>query len=105
MNDPIARIEFNETVGMTTSEAYVVKSETLFFFALVYQDQEKYYHGKGCVLFSNGEHIGFSTTADRHSVVLNRCNQMAEQLADQSDGTLEKGIIDDQGVFQNQWNK
>ena len=86
---------------ISSTEAYLVKSEKLLFLAVVYHSQKKHYCGKGYVLFSNGELLGFKTTDDIQAKVINRCNLVAKRLAAQFGGTLERGRIDNKGVFQN----
>ena len=80
-------------------EAYIVQSESLFFYAIVHTHQDNGYCCTGQALFASGDHLGFTTKADNRSEVADKCETVAARLAKCCNGLLQKGVIDSSGCF------
>lgn len=77
------------------AEVFLVQTEKIFFLAVVHRNQQGRYHGNGYMLVTNESPLLFSIKADGTAVVRQKCQSLAQRIANLFGGTLQQGKVED----------
>lgn len=79
----------------SNAEVFLVQTEKLFFLAVVHRNQQGKYYGNGYLIVTNESPLLFSVKADGTAVVRQKCQSLAQRIANLFGGTLQQGKIED----------
>jgi hypothetical protein len=81
------------------ADAFLVKTDKIFFLAVVYMDKNFRYHSYGYVIFEDGDPLCFTTGAGGDANTREKCLEIGQRIARIYGGTLQQGRIDEHGRF------
>jgi len=94
--NPVPNADLNGT------EAFLVRTEKIFYLASLYLDDKQCYQGSGYTIFADGETWYFSMDGANNPNVRQKCRNVGKRIARVYNGELERGSIDGYGRF---WSK
>ena len=83
----------------TKMEAFVVKTDKIFFFAVVYLNKKGRCLGNGYILFEDGNKWCFTSGNNGETDVRANCLRVGRRIARVFGGNLRQGTIDAHGRF------
>ena len=92
----------NEEAGSRSdlaAEAFIVHTEQIYYFALLYTDKNLHSYGNGFAQFADGQKMSFNLDGNNDPKVREKCIKASRQIARVYQGTLKQGIVDSSGRF------
>lgn len=81
------------------AEAFIIHTDQIYYFAILYTDENWYAYGNGYAQFADGQKMSFAMDSNSDPKVREKCIQASRQIARVYQGTLHQGIIDGSGRF------
>ena len=84
---------------MYDAEAFCIKTKEIYYISIIYQNPDGHYHCHGYAAFTDGEKVKFTVTNCNDEKLREKCIRGGRNIAEQYDGTLMAGKIDEFGQF------